>query len=65
MEPVYLSVRELAERYKTFPNTIYDWRKRRIGPPGVHIGNRVLFRLSEVEKWERDKERQQAEARAS
>ena len=47
----YLDTNELAELTKTKPQT---WRKKRWrgdSPPFVKLGNRVLYRRSDVERY--------------
>jgi excisionase family DNA binding protein len=58
-EPVWLTVRELAERLRVPVQTVYVWRHKRYGPRGIRVGGHVLFRRTEVERWERDQERAQ------
>jgi predicted DNA-binding transcriptional regulator AlpA len=42
---------ELAERLHLPPKTLNFWRHKGIGPKGVRIGKRVLYRESAVEAW--------------
>jgi hypothetical protein len=51
--PVYLTTKELAERFRTAPSSIRDWRSRGIGPLGIRFGRNVLYPLPEVEAYER------------
>ncbi len=47
----FLDTNDLATLTKTRPQT---WRKRRWrgdSPPYVKLGNRVLYRRSDVERW--------------
>jgi DNA-binding transcriptional MerR regulator len=48
----YLTTAEVAERYRTAPSTIRYWRHIGYGPPGTKIGRRVLYRESELARWE-------------
>lgn len=52
--PVWLTTDEIAERYRTTVDTVWYWRAQDppYGPPGVRLGRRVLYRLTDVEAWE-------------
>jgi excisionase family DNA binding protein len=42
---------QLAE-YLSIPlATVYRWRTRRYGPPGVRMGKHVRYRKDDVERW--------------
>lgn len=56
----FLTTAEVAERYRTSPGTVRYWRHISKGPTGFLVGRRVLYRLDECERWER--EREQADA---
>ncbi len=60
----WLTAEELAERFKVSLSTIRDWRVQGYGPPGVRFGRgkggSVRYRLSEVERFERETEQTQA-----
>jgi predicted DNA-binding transcriptional regulator AlpA len=60
-EDPWLTSADLAKRYKTQQPTIRQWRFQRTGPRGVKIGRKVLYRLSEVQRWERALERAERE----
>ena len=51
-----LTVRDLAERYGVALRTVYGWNRDRTGPayfkPGGK-GSRCMYRLIDVEAWER------------
>jgi predicted DNA-binding transcriptional regulator AlpA len=49
----FLSVEELAARWKRPKAAIYGLRYRREGPPAIRIGRVLRFRVSDVEAWER------------
>lgn len=55
----FLTTAEVAERYRTSPSTVRYWRHAGIGPRGVKIGARVLYRESELIRWEREREAEQ------
>jgi predicted DNA-binding transcriptional regulator AlpA len=48
----FLSVDELAARYKTDAHTIYNMRYRGDAPPAIKVGRALRFRLEDVEAWE-------------
>lgn len=49
---VWLTTEDLAQRFRTSPSTCRYWRHTGYGPQGVSIGRRVLYDLTEVERWE-------------
>ena len=55
----FLTTAEVASRYRTSPSTVRYWRHAGIGPRGVKIGTKVLYRESEVTRWEAEREAQQ------
>lgn len=55
-----LSVQELAEYLGVPVTTIYTWRHRSQGPPGLRVGRHLRYRRRDVEAWiERQLENQQ------
>lgn len=51
----YLTTQEVAERFRTSVRTVQYWREQRRGPRGVRVGRRVLYKLSDVQDWERER----------
>ncbi len=45
-----LTVEEIAEYLQVRPSTIYQWTHQGF-IPHVKLGNRVRFRLSQVDRW--------------
>ena len=45
------STQELAAFLDLPVQTIYQWRKRKYGPPGRKMGRNIRYRPSEVERW--------------
>ena len=45
-----LTVEEIAEYLNLKPSTIYQWTHQGF-IPHIKIGNRVRFRMSQIEKW--------------
>jgi excisionase family DNA binding protein len=56
-EPTWLTVKEVAARLRRPVQTLYGWRHRGYGPKGTRMGSRLLYRRTEVERWERQQER--------
>lgn len=52
-----LTTEELAARWKLQPNTLVIWRMQCAGPKYVKVGARVLYRLEDVEAFERANEK--------
>lgn len=52
--PAYLTLLEVAERYRTTEAVVRYWRHLGYGPKGVRIGRRVLYPLSEVERFDKE-----------
>jgi predicted DNA-binding transcriptional regulator AlpA len=51
----FLTVPEVAERYRTTESSIYAWIYKRTGPPSIKVGKRRLFALVDLERWEKDR----------
>lgn len=47
---------ELAAELKLSVDTLSRWETRRIGPPCVRVGRRVLYRRGAVQEWLRQQE---------
>jgi len=50
------SLRELAEYLGVPRSTIYGWRLRGEGPPGIRVGQQLRYRHVDVELWLRGRE---------
>ena len=50
----YLTMEELAAKYRVPLNTIKLWRVKGYGPRGVRIGRHVLYSDLEVERFDRE-----------
>lgn len=46
-----IDIKDLADYLKVPVATIYAWRYRGTGPPGLRIGRHVRYRLGDVEVW--------------
>ncbi len=51
--PEFLTTEELAARWHTTPAGLHNMRHRSSAPLAVRAGRRLLWRLSEVQAWER------------
>jgi len=51
-EQRFLTVEEVARRYRTTANTVRYWRQIGYGPKGFKVGRRVLYRETEVIRFE-------------
>jgi hypothetical protein len=50
----YLTLREIAERYRTTEAVVRYWRHTGYGPKGVKVGARVLYPIAEVQRFDRE-----------
>ncbi|UGQ14331.1 helix-turn-helix domain-containing protein [Yinghuangia sp. ASG 101] len=57
----YYTTAEVAERYRTAPSTVRYWRHIGYGPKGVKVGRRVLYAEAELDRFDAEMARQQAE----
>ena len=48
-----LTTEEVAQLYRTSPETVRYWRHIGKGPASFKVGRRVLYALEDVEAWER------------
>lgn len=53
MTAIYITTDEFAARLRLKRNTIEHWRKQGRGPKHTKLGRRVLYKLADVEAWER------------
>ena len=44
-------VQDVAEYLDIPVQTIYQWRSKRYGPPGVRVGRYVKYRPEDVRTW--------------
>jgi transposase-like protein len=50
----YLTLNEVAARYRTTPATVRYWRHIGYGPNGAKVGTRVLYPRAEVQRFDRE-----------
>jgi hypothetical protein len=58
----FMTTSDLAERLKTPQSTVRYWRYTGYGPPGLKVGRRVLYRVTDVEGGSRASVQPQAPA---
>jgi predicted site-specific integrase-resolvase len=49
----HLDENRLAKRWSMSPRTLQRWRQDGKGPPFLKLGGRVIYRVSDIETWER------------
>jgi hypothetical protein len=54
MEVLYLNAKELAARWKMSPKTLRQWRWKKKGPNASRISGLVLYKLEDIESYERN-----------
>lgn len=54
---------DLAFELAVSVDTLCRWDTRRIGPPSVRAGRKVLYRVDSVRTWLRDQEAKKAKGR--
>ncbi|MFE2914204.1 helix-turn-helix domain-containing protein [Kitasatospora indigofera] len=56
----YLEPEEVAELFGVPLETIYQWRRKRSGPPGFRVGRHLRYDPAEVAQWVADQSREVA-----
>lgn len=46
-----LSAEELAEYLQIPIDTLYAWRYKHYGPPGMRVGRHLRYRFRDIEAW--------------
>lgn len=54
MKPICLNQKELAERWTISHRTVERWRWASEGPAYMKIGGSVVYRVTDIEAFERD-----------
>jgi excisionase family DNA binding protein len=49
--PRLLTVEQLSDLLQVPVGTIYQWRHRSYGPPGLRVGRYVRYRAEDVDRW--------------
>ena len=47
----FLTTEELAAELRRNPRTLDRWDALGMGPPRTHVGRKVLYRRTSVQKW--------------
>ncbi|KWT63132.1 DNA-binding protein [Streptomyces albus subsp. albus] len=47
----YLTPRDIAVLFNVPLETVYQWRKKRVGPPGFRVGVHVRYDPAAVQRW--------------
>ena len=47
----YLTPDDIADMFKVPLETVYQWRKKRTGPPGFRVGKYVRYDPAAVGRW--------------
>jgi predicted DNA-binding transcriptional regulator AlpA len=47
----YLTADDIAEIFEVPKETVYQWRKKRIGPPGFRIGKYIRYDPADVHAY--------------
>jgi len=46
-----LTTEEVAALCRTTQSTVHDWRLRGVGPRGMKVGRKVLYRRVDLQEW--------------
>ncbi|MGA5272558.1 helix-turn-helix domain-containing protein [Streptomyces cellulosae] len=58
----YLTPDDIAEMFEVPKETVYQWRKKRIGPPGFRIGKHLRYDPADVRAYVTSRKGADAEA---
>ncbi|MET7927865.1 helix-turn-helix domain-containing protein [Streptomyces sp. NPDC005349] len=58
----YLTPDDIAEMFEVPKETVYQWRKKRTGPPGFRVGKHVRYDPADVRAYVTERRREDAEA---
>ena len=47
----YLTLPEASDLIRTPIGTLYQWRTKKIGPPSMKVGRRVLYKRADLVAW--------------
>jgi excisionase family DNA binding protein len=50
-DPNLMTIAELAAKLQVPQQTLYAWRSRGEGPPGIRVGRHVRYRPDAVDAW--------------
>ncbi len=46
-----LSIEDVSDFLGVPVSTVYQWRSKQYGPPGMKVGRHVRYRRSDLERW--------------
>lgn len=52
-ETMYLTIKELAQRWRLSKQTLANWRTGKKGPPFIRVGARILYPIEGVNAHEK------------
>ena len=55
MQTLFITPQQLANRWNIKLGTLSLWRWKKKGPPFLKIGHRILYKLEEIEVFEKQK----------
>ncbi|MBL1096875.1 helix-turn-helix transcriptional regulator [Streptomyces coffeae] len=58
----YLTPGDIAEIFEVPKETVYQWRKKRLGPPGFRIGKHLRYDPADVYRYVRERKAASAAA---
>ncbi len=60
MSKEFLTINELVDRWGGIvaPQTLAGWRSKKYGPKYTKIGKQILYKITDIEKWEKDNKSQ-------
>lgn len=47
----YLEPEDIARIFKVPLETVYQWRRKRTGPPGIRVGRHLRYHPAAVAEW--------------
>ncbi|MFJ2868479.1 helix-turn-helix domain-containing protein [Kitasatospora sp. NPDC087314] len=56
----YLEPEDVAALFKVPLETVYQWRRKRTGPPGFRVGRHLRYHPDAVAQWVADQSREAA-----
>lgn len=51
----YLTPDDIAEMFEVPKETVYQWRRKRTGPPGFRVGKHIRYDPAAVHGWARER----------
>ncbi|NGO76782.1 helix-turn-helix domain-containing protein [Streptomyces sp. YC504] len=51
----YLTPDDIADMFRVPKETVYQWRKKRLGPPGFRVGKHLRYDPADVQRWKQER----------